>query len=395
MRTSRRPPGLLVCITLSQLLCCSLWFAVNGALASLQQDFALAANSVGPLTSAIQLGFIAGTLVSALFLIADRFRMQYLFVVCALAGAVCNLVPLWLPREAASFHWILLTRFATGFFLAGIYPIGMKIASSWYREGLGWALGWLVGALVIATGLPHLLRASGSQVSWSLVLQMTSMMAVVGALLIALLAPDGPFNSRATRIDPRALSVIVSDPRVRASAFGYFGHMWELYAMLTLIPAIIAAYLHTGVSRAVSFFTFVVFLAGGLTCFAGGYFARRVGSARVASAMLAISGFCALISPWVIDAPWWLFAGWLLVWGATVGADSPQFSSLTAINAPPGLTGSVLTFVNCIGFSISIVTIQWTTSLSESGKLFDILPLLAIGPVLGLIAMRPLLRTDS
>ena len=288
---------------------------------------------------------------------------------------------------------LIALRFATGFCLAGIYPVGMKLASSWYDKGLGAALGFLVGALIVGTALPHLLRALGAQWPWQQVMIVTSLLAVLGGLMVALLAPDGPFLARSSGVNPKALlGLIVSDSKVRASAFGYFGHMWELYAFLVLTPVMIAAYFNSGISRAVSLLSFVVIAAGGVGSVFGGLAAKRFGSARVAAVLLASSGCCALLAPWMYGAPWWLFGLWLLLWGATVSADSPQFSTLTAQNAPREVVGSVLTLVNSLGFMITIVSIQWLTELSLRHSPWPVLPLLAVGPALGLIAMLPLLR---
>jgi MFS transporter, DHA1 family, inner membrane transport protein len=386
------------------LLGTSLWFAVNGVMPEIQRSFGLMNAALASLTSAIQLGFITGTLCFSVLMIADRFSMRWIFFLCALAGAGFNAAAILLPVLAndpansnpeAVLQRLMMLRFATGFCLAGIYPIGMKIASSWYNKGLGAALGFLVGALVVGTALPHLLRALGATWPWQQVILATSSLAVVGGVLVLLFARDGPYIARGVRVSPKALSVIVRDPKVRASAFGYFGHMWELYAFIVLTPVMIASYLNTGISRAVSLMSFLVVAAGGIGCVLGGLIARRVGSAKVAALLLAVSGTCALLSPWMSQAPWWLFAGWLMLWGTTVSADSPQFSTLTAQNAPRETVGSVLTFVNCIGFSISIVSIQWLTELSLEYTPWPVLPILAVGPILGLLSMRPILFERS
>lgn len=410
-----RPPfHLLPVITIAQLLSTSLWFAVNGVLPDLQRSLGLAESALAWLTSAIQFGFIVGTLCFSLLMIADRFSMRWVFFLCAVLGATFNAAAVLLPSMSiteltvlgsssalaqgnsnSAFSALMMLRFATGFCLAGIYPIGMKLASSWYNKGLGAALGFLVGALVVGTALPHLLRALGATWPWQEVMIVTSCLAVLGGVMILLFAPDGPYLVRGVRVSPRALIAIVRDPKVRASAFGYFGHMWELYAFLVLTPVMIAAYMNTGISRAVSMLSFIVIAAGGVGCVLGGFAARRIGSAKVAALLLASSGLCALMSPWMLEVPWWLFTVWLLFWGTTVSADSPQFSTLTAHNAPRDVVGSVLTFVNCIGFSISIVSIQWLTELSLKFSPWPVLPILAIGPILGLLAMRPLLTSPT
>lgn len=403
----RVPRRILPLIVLSQFAGTSLWFAPNGVMGDLQREWGLAPDSVGALTSAVQLGFIAGTLLFALTLWADRFPPRRVFFLCALLGALSNLAALWLPPDLAALSF---TRFLTGVCLAGIYPVGMKIAAGWYREGLGAALGLMIGALVVGTALPHGLEAVVSaqwHLPWQAVLITVSCVAALGGVILMAGVPDGPHVARFARGDPRvarpdlrALAVILRDRRLRASVLGYFGHMWELYAMMVMVPTVIEHYLRTGFTPGVSMLSFLVIAGGGLGCAVGGLIAWRFrdpaqGSAWVASAQLATSGACCLLAPWMLQAPAWLFAGWLVVWGVTVAGDSPQFSALTARNAPPTVMGSVLTFVNCIGFAISIVTILAITALARVAPLESLLPWLAIGPVLGVIAMRPLLRRAS
>jgi MFS family permease len=212
-------------------------------------------------------------------------------------------------------------------------------------------------------------------------------------MLLYALVPDGPYLTKSSCLSFRALSVIWRDSKVRASAFGYFGHMWELYAMLAITPVIIGTYLNSSLSPAVSLLSFFVIAAGGLACVVGGLLSRSIGSARVAAGMLAVSGLCCLLVPLMMQAPWWLFLIWLLVWGFAISGDSPQFSALTATNCPREVVGSVLTLVNSIGFAISAVTIQAASFLSAQYGLSVVLPFLVIGPIAGLIAMRPLLRS--
>lgn len=382
------PLRILPAIAVAQLAGTSVWFATNAVIGDLQREAGLPASAVGTLTSAVQLGFIAGTLVFALLLIADRFPPRVVFLVCAGLAAAANAAVALVPPDL----WALAAaRAATGFFLAGIYPVGMKIASGWYRRGLGNALGFMVGALILGTALPHLLRALDAQIPWRTVVFWLSALALAGGVAMWALVPDGPYIARGARVRLGALAVIVRDPKVRASAFGYFGHMWELYAVLVVIPVLIARYLHTGPGPGVSLLAWVVISAGAAGCAIGGLLAARFGSAPVAAVQLATSGACCLATPWMMQAPPWVAGAWLLVWGATVAGDSPQFSALTAANAPREVVGSVLTFVNCIGFAISIVTIQCVTGLAGHVPLEHLLPWLALGPVLGLWAMRDLL----
>ena len=392
MAVARR---ILPVIVLSQFAGTSLWFAVNAVMPDMQQAWGLPAAAVGPLTSAVQLGFVAGTLVFALLMVADRFAPTAVFLVCSLFGAAANAAMLLTDGRLAA---LLVLRFAVGFLLAGIYPVGMKIAAMWYRERLGAVLGVLIGALVLGTALPHGLRAlagSGAvgNVPWQAVVLTVSALAALGGLATFLLVPHRAPAAGAARITPRALGLIWSDRKLRASVFGYFGHMWELYAFIVLVPLMVATRLGSG--AAVSAASFWAIAAGSVGCVGGGLAARHFGSARVAQVQLATSGACCLAAPLLLAAPLPLFFGWLLLWGATVAGDSPQFSTLTAKNAPAAVVGSVLTFTNCIGFAISVVSIQLFVAAAQAWPLAQVLPWLAVGPAIGLWMMRSLLRRGA
>ena len=380
-----RPTRILPAIVLSQFAGTSLWFAGNAVLGDLEREWGLAAGAVGHATSAVQLGFIAGTLVFAFFALSDRWPARAVFLACALLGAAANLGVLAGGGLAALVGW----RFATGFFLAGIYPVGMKIAAGWYREDLGKALGWLVGALVLGTAFPHLLKSLGQSWPWQSVLAAVSAVAALGGAAIYLLVPDGPYLTKGARFDPRALASVFRSPDFRASAFGYFGHMWELYAFWAFVPLALAAH---GAVTNVSFWSFAVIAAGFAGCVAGGLVSLRAGSAPVAFVQLAASGICCLLSPFLFGAPEALYLGFLLFWGIVVVGDSPQFSALNAASAPPDRVGSALTIANCIGFAITIFSIQLLNLLAAHWPLQYLLVLLAPGPILGLLALRPLLR---
>jgi DHA1 family inner membrane transport protein len=410
------PRRILPAIAVSQFAGTSLWFAINAVVADLQRQAGLPETAAGWLTAAVQLGFIAGTFAFALLAIADRYSPRKVFLACTLAGAALALLTAALPPQLGT---LLVLRFATGVCLAGIYPVGMKIAAGWYgsaaapagtragpvagpaaagaiarasttSQGLGWALGVLVGALILGTALPFGLRAIGAHWPWQTVMWSVAAIAAAGGLLMAWAVPDGPHLAPAARIAPGALRVIWRDPAVRASAFGYFGHMWELYAFYVLLPAIVATRYHADPALAAGW-VFAAIAVGLVSCVAGGAFARHVGGARVAAAQLACSGLCGLVAPWLLDAPLAVWAAWLLLWGATVSGDSPQFSALTAANAPRATVGSVLTFVNAIGFSISVATIALFAALAAAWPLAWVLPGLALGPAIGLWFLGPLL----
>jgi MFS family permease len=385
----QRPAYILPVIIFSQFTGTSLWFSGNAVLLDLQRDWGLSAHATGYTTSAVQLGFVGGTLLFAFFVIADRFSPRLVFFCCSLAGALANAALLIAPEGLA---WLLLLRFATGFFLAGIYPVGMRIAAGWYAEGLGRALGYLVGALILGTAFPHLLRASGTEFPWQQVLGWVSLLAAGGGLAMLLLVPDGPHLPHGTRFDPRALVIVFRSARFRASAFGYFGHMWELYTLWAFIPTLLIAYAAAhDIALNVSLWSFAAIAVGALACAGGGILSTRIGSAPVAASLLAISGICCLLSPFLFAASPPLFLAFLLLWGLSVSSDSPQFSALNAANAPREFVGSALTIVNSIGFLITVVSIQLADlllTLIETRYLFW---LLVPGPVLGLLAFRPLL----
>jgi MFS family permease len=385
---SAPPRRILPVIVLALFAGAALWFAGNAVIDELRRELGLPEGALGYVTSAVQLGFIVGTLVFAFFAVADLYSPRLVYFACSLAGAAANAAACLLAADLAS---LLGWRFATGFFLAGIYPVGMKIASGWYQRDLGNALGWLVGALVLGTAFPHLLKALGQALPWEAVLLGASTLAAAGGLAMLILVPDGPHLARGAKFDPRALATIFRAPRFRASALGYFGHMWELYAFWAFLPVVLAAQAAAPLNG--SLWTFQVIAAGTLGCVAGGLVSMRTGSAPVAFAQLLASGACCALSPLLFFyAPTPLYLAFLLFWGVAVAGDSPQFSALNAANAPPALVGSALTIVNCIGFSITIPSIEllnWAAPKIGPQWLFL---LLLPGPVLGLAALRPLLR---
>ena len=390
----RPPRRILPAIVFSQFTGTSLWFAGNAVLPDLQRLWGLTPDALGYMTSSVQLGFIAGTLVFAILAIADVFSPRKIFLICSLTGAFFNAGVYLFADGLMS---LMVFRFLTGFFLAGIYPVGMKIAAGWYRQDLGRALGYLVGALVLGTAFPHLLKAIGQSLPWSSVILSVSAIAAFGGLLMYVLVPDGPYLAKSAKFDPSALKVIFQSKNFRSSAFGYFGHMWELYAFWAFVPVMLATYMGSGtaVSLNIPLWAFLIIGVGSIGCAVGGLLSRKFGSARVATAQLTISGVCCIVSPFLFSAPAPVFLLFLLIWGITVVGDSPQFSALNALNAPKALVGSALTIVNCIGFSITIVSIQFLIYASYFIDTRWLFVLLTIGPVTGLYAMRPLVRAEA
>jgi MFS family permease len=388
------PRRILPVIVVAQFAGGSLWFAGNAVMPDLQRRAGLPLEALGDMTTAVQFGFITGTLVFAFFGTADRYSPRRIFLACALLGAAFNASAYLV---GASLWPLLLLRFATGFFLAGIYPVGMKIASGWFDRDLGKALGFLVGALVLGTAFPHLIRALGHNLPWEGVMLSVSAIAALGGLLMYALVPDGPYLRAGARFDPTAFAAIFRSPDFRASSFGYFGHMWELYALWAFVPAYVAAYADgaSADSSSISLWSFLIIGAGAIGCIAGGLMSLRHGSARVAFVQLGASGICCLLSPIAFWMPEPAVLGFLIFWGIVVAGDSPQFSALNARYAPSALVGSALTIVNCIGFAITIVSIQLLNNAMVSLGAQYLFLLLIPGPVLGLLALLRLVRSSE
>jgi MFS family permease len=381
----------ILSIVIAQLFGTSLWFSANGAAGDLMRAWGLTTGDIGLLTNAVQLGFIFGTLTFSLSGLADRYAASKIFAVCATLGGLFN------AAFALAAHGLpagLPLRFGVGFCLAGVYPLGMKLIVSWVPEKAGNALSQLIGMLTLGTALPYGIRLAGSSWPWQASILAASLLAFVAAVMMWRLG-DGPHLSRQTGAAPLRSGDVLrsfSIPQFRASALGYFGHMWEVYAFWTLIPALIVlSRIASPASHAVSGYAFAVIAIGGLGCIIGGVWSRRFGSPRVAAAALGISGLCCALYPfstgWNLNAQLLL----LLIWGATVSADSPHFSALSANACPPNMVGSALAFQNAIGFVISMVSIQLGTSIVAHWGAY-VTWLLLPGPVLGLIGFMPLLR---
>ncbi|MEO7742768.1 MAG: MFS transporter [Usitatibacter sp.] len=385
-------PLRLAVIVVAQLLGTSLWFSANAAYDNLARDWSIAGADLGTLTIAVQLGFIVGTLTYALTGVADRFAASRVFALSAVAGAVANAAFAFASDGlAAAGVW----RFVTGFALAGVYPLGMKLVVSWAPERAGEALAWLVGMLALGTGLPHAIRAAGASWPWQQVAGASSLLALVAAVAILALG-DGPHLPRAkagSRPAWRETLAVAKIPAFRASALGYFGHMWELYAMWTITPLLVAAALGgtTIADPAVrAGGAFAVIAAGAFGCVLGGYLSRSLGSARVAAGALAASACLGAMFPMIVHVPL-LAIVVLLAWGMAVVADSPQFSALSAHAAPRHLVGSALAIQNSIGFAITLGSIHLATAWIERLGPW-VAWLLVPGPLLGLVGLAPLLR---
>ncbi|MFD2541637.1 nitrate/nitrite transporter [Lacinutrix gracilariae] len=382
------PKVILPIIVISQFCCTSLWFAGNSVINDLIVNFNLNANALGHLTSAVQFGFIIGTLLFAVLTIADRFSPSKVFFISAILGTLFNLGIIHSANHLTS---LLTLRFFTGFFLAGIYPIGMKIAADYYNQGLGKSLGFLVGALVLGTAFPHVLKDMTHTFLWKSVILTTSTLAILGGLLMLLFVPDGPYRKPMQKTDLSVFLGVFKNTEFRSVAFGYFGHMWELYAFWTFVPILLKKYTETHLQTTfnIPILSFVIIGAGGLACVLSGYIAQRKGTKKTAFTALLLSCICCLISPLlfaVTNAN--VFIAFFIFWGIVVVADSPLLSTLVAQNAAPKIKGTALTIVNCIGFAITIISIQILTKMLALTASNGIFVVLAIGPILGLFMLK-------
>jgi MFS family permease len=365
-----------------------LWFAGNAIITDLRIPMDVGIEDVGIATSAVQLGFITGTMLFALFSIADRYSPRKLFLVCSILGAISNLLIYFIAYNLFS---LLVIRFITGFFLTGIYPIGMKIASGWYKKDLGNAIGLLVGALVLGTAFPHLIKSFGGSVPWEKVIFIISVFSIVGGITMYVFVPDGPYISSGTKFNPNAILTIFKFKALRSSAFGYFGHMWELYTFWALIPVILISYLKLNSAELnIPLWSFIIIACGTFGCVMGGVISKKIGSAKVALIQLLLSGICCLVSPLMFSTSIPLFLSFLILWGIVVAGDSPQYSAIIALSAPKELVGSGLTLVNSIGFAITILSLWFVYQFLGIIDVSYALMILGVGPVFGLISMKNL-----
>ena len=378
---------ILPVIVVSQFLCTSLWFAGNGVIVDLVNTFNLEASAIGHLTSAVQFGFILGTFLFAFLSITDRFSPSKVFFLSAVIAAAFNL---GMVLKDNTFISLITFRFFTGFFLAGIYPVGMKIASDYYEKGLGKSLGFLVGALVLGTGFPHLLKGFNHFFAWELVVYITSGLAFFGGLIMLLLVPNGPYRKLAAYLDVSIIYKVFKNRSFRSAAFGYFGHMWELYAFWAFTPLLLTTYqfIHPETYFNIPVLSFLIIGSGGLACVLAGYLSHNFGTKKIAILSLVLSCMCCIISPLFFQQnSEILFLSFLIFWGMAVIADSPLFSTLVVQNCNVAFKGTALTIVNSIGFAITIVSIQLISFLMDFIDFKFLFMFLSVGPILGLYAL--------
>ena len=375
----------LVWICAAELGALSLWFSATAVIPALRVPW-LDAAAKAWLSMAVTLGFVTGTLLSVAFTLVDAVGARRLFTIAALIGAVANAALLFVIDHQPA---VIASRFVTGLAMAGTYPPGMKLAASWFARDRGLAVGSLVGALTAGAAVPHLLNASGG-LAWERVIVVTSLCAVAAAAVMLLLVRDGPHVQARAAFHPRAIVELVRSRPIVLANLGYFGHMWELYAMWTwiglyLLEALTAAGVATA-PRVGSLATAGVIGAGAIGCIAAGVLADRIG--RTATTMLAMasSGLCAAVIGFAFYRPAVVIAI-AVVWGVTVIADSAQFSTAISELAPPAYVGTALSLQTGLGFFLTLISIRLVPVMIDTVGWAMALAFLAPGPFIGTIAM--------
>jgi MFS family permease len=384
---------MLFLIALAQFLGLTLWFSATAAGPEIAGELSLTPSATAWLTMAVQGGFVLGTLLSALLNLADLLNARRLFAIGCAAGAVVNAAIPFADGAPA----VIALRFATGMALACVYPPGLKIAAGWFLERRGTALGAVVGALTIGSAFPHLLAWGAYGVPWHVLMWVSSALAVAGGCLVLWAVDDGPHVSASAPFDPGAVLQVARIRGVRLATLGYLGHMWELYAMWTWMPAFAAASIAArdeGAGRLGSLVAFVAIASGAVGCVVAGRWADAWGKARIAGAAMVLSAACSASAGLVFGRPLPLLFLFAVVWGFSVVADSAQFSALVSESSGRTHVGTALTLQTCAGFLLTMISMRLLPAVAASIGWQWAFLVLVPGPFAGALVMARL-RSSS
>ncbi|MEM6661158.1 MAG: MFS transporter [Pseudomonadota bacterium] len=381
-------------LIVSQIGVLGVWFSSAAVLGEMQAEAGLSASDLAWLSTATQIGFGIGALIYAALGLADRYDPRAVFFLSACASAGANALLIWMPVGGTE---AVLLRGLTGAFLAGVYPVGMKIAVGWGKEDRAMLVGALVGALTIGSASPHLIALIGGS-DWRATIMVTTAIAVAGAFAMLTIGL-GPYHAKAPRLDVTAIKLAWTDKRIRLAILGYLCHMWELYALWAWVGVMAAgSFAAAGVVEVGDLAKLTAFLAialGGIICLPAGIWADRTGKARVAALVLASSGTFGLIAAFGYGGPVWFMVPMLIVWGVLVIPDSALFSALVADAAPPERAGSIMTLQNAIGFLLTAGTVQAAPVAADAWGWPVVMAAIAIGPFAGIWCMVALQRMGT